>query len=643
MSKPIQKYISLSCNFPGGYIQRLAAIYLTLTLAFGSSYADTPTHDYARAPGFNKSAVIFTQLPDVTTPGSDLYPASAVFWGHMPQYEFQSDAVIKKWVQQIESLRDVNLGVFGRSEWDWGWQWFLEFEENPEDHWVQNLNGDYVHYWYFGEQTHRGKRNNWLSHHSPRFKEFLLYQADRTLMAPVTHFLIDSQASSTRTVHLWGGDFSPYAMSGFREYLAGRYSDAELKQLGIGNIQNFDYQEFLISKGFTAKSYQKKAEKMSEEIPLFEDYVFFNRRALNELVDDLIDYVDKRRPGIAIGATTSIMEPRGYLFNKRLSFLAGELHQETTLKDSVPFVPSLHYKAAEAMKLNLIFFPMPYEYLTVLKRNNIGIVRSWVAQAYAMGAVHSVPLNVWVGGDIGTWNAPVEMHSDLFLFINRHKHLFDDYVSHARTALVLPVAASLDTYGLDGSKTAHESARYLIEHNIPFDLLIIGDKDEPFTSSIKQIDNYDQIFVDSSLEYLSDEQEDMLQKSAVKLVRIDPDSDTRPEVPSTISVSIQGKNSNEFISVLPRTSADPNAPYVLHLINRKFDPEENKMVCHSNIELKFSPSLFPNSISTAKLYTPGHQSKELNINHDAQGNLILKIPDIELWKLIELLPTPPVE
>ncbi|MFC0536865.1 hypothetical protein ACFFKJ_13160 [Pelagicoccus mobilis] len=585
-----------------------------------------------------KSSVLFTQVPDANEQNVEAFGATGVFWGHMPSRELHVQENMDEWVEKVDGLRALGLDFIGRGEFDWGWAWFIDFEAEPEDHWVRDLDGEFVRYEFMGDLEYKGLRNYWVSHHSPRFLDFMKFQVDKLFEGPVTHVMFDSQTSGTRSVHMFGGDFSPYAMSGFREYMKERYWDSELAEMGIVDIDSFDYGEFLKARGMSRTTYESRMRRITGNIPLYEDFVYFNRKVVNEVMDEVFDYVEGKSPGIPIGSTTSLMEPRGFLFSERMTYLAGELFQQaSSVVDGAPLRPILHYRAAEAIGMNLIFFPYPGEWARLVDENRTRQARLWIAQAHAMGAVFTIPKVVWVGGEMGVWNADSELYSDLYRFVGDHARLFDGYRPHARVGYVFPMLASMDAWGIDGTNTAHASMEFLVEENIPFEMIVFGDRDSDLAPSLETLERLEVVFVDGDASYLTDGQEHWLAENGPEMVRFGDRDELVSKLSSKVDVFVGGAAANDWISALPRVSDEAGAPFVVHLVNRVFEPAENRVESHENVRVEIGGGLFSEAISKVLLHRPGEDSEELVVEMTEGGDLVLQVAEIEAWAMLELV------
>lgn len=589
-----------------------------------------------------KSLVLFTQPGGETEANYGHFNADGLHWGFMLSQGITDDAAMNNWADGVENRRAKGRYFFGRGEYDWGWRWMIDYMgNNVGDYWAKDLNGNKINW---STATHKGVTHGWQSHQGPLFEEFLKYQVDRMTLAPVSHMMFDSQTSATRTLQWKGGDFSVPSMNAFREYLRNKYTTQELSNRGINNINNFNYRQFLLNNGITLQIYRGRAGRINGDIPLYEDFVYFQRQALNEVMEVVFDYVDTKRPGIPIGATTNLVEPRGFIFSDRLTYLAGEFPHDSDPNASPPTQMVLHYKLAEDLDKTLIFFPYPDAFNDLRNRNNPRQSRGWIAQSYAMGSIFTIPGRVWTNNADGNWDMGYQNHADLYRFVKDHSELFDDYESLSNVALTYSVYASLLETGMNGSGTARATLDALIRDNISFDMKIFGDPDRPLMPTNAELNEYDVIVQDKDKQYFTNAQNQLINGHSAKVVNFNAGNldNIRNRLSWKLDVLRNGTIDNGIISTLPRVSkVDASAPYVIHLINRKYNQSIDNATTHNNVAVRIPTNMFDNTIIGAKLHIPGQASVDLALNTNVVGEVRLNIGTFSsCWGLIELIHEP---
>lgn len=564
------------------------------------------------------------------------FGATGAFWGHPPEHDFYDDTVIMEWaVNAVETFQNEGFEYTARGEFDWGYGWFTEYTKNPQPHYVRTLDDRNVRMTFMGYHSHNGFNNNWLSNHSPAFVPFFKSQVDQILKANPDKLMFDTQTSSTRTTDLgsFGGDFSPYAMANFRVWLNKKYTTSELAALGVTEIDTFDYADFLKAKGVTHTTWKNAGNTISSDIPLLEDFIYFNRDVWNQKFGEVLDYIRQKQPDIEIGASTQLFESRGYLFNENITFLANELFLDVKAPlVELPTTIITQLKGAQAVDKTLAYFPYPSEFKKLMDENAPRFGRGWVAQAYAYGGLFSIPANVWVGGDVFTWSPGADNYRDIYQFVRNNETLFDNYTSYSKVGLVHAMYSSMKANMLNGGNEVQKSIRILTEDNINFDMLVFGDAGYPVVPRAEDFDQFEHIFYDGDLKYLTPEQQAVLDAQGSKVRHIGQ----RGSIDGlTIEVSINGTASSSTVSAVSRVhESNADAPYVVHLINRPFSGGVTPTL--SGVEVAIPADYFPQAIASAKLHLPDGTRQPVAVTTNAEGDAIIKVNNLEVWGMLEL-------
>ncbi|WP_076419582.1 carbohydrate-binding protein [Colwellia sp. UCD-KL20] len=565
------------------------------------------------------------------------FGATGAFWGHPPEHDFYDDATIVDWTQLVQDYQSEGIEYTARGEFDWGFRWVTEYLTNPEPHYVKTLDNRNVRMTFMGYLSYNGYNNNWLSNHSPAFVPHMKSQVDQILKSNPDKLMFDTQTNSTRSTDMrtFGGDFNDYAMENFRIWLDKKYSSSELTAMGINNINTFNYREFLLAQGVTHTSFMNAADTISGNVPLLEDFIYFNRDVWNQKFAEVLDYIRQQRPDIEIGASTHLFESRGYIFNENITFLSGELNlgARTTIAE-LPTNILVHLKGAEAVEKTLAYFPYPWEFAELRDQDAPRFGRGWVAQAYAYGGLFSIPANVWVGGSTGenTWSPGADNYRDIYQFIRAQEDLFDNYKSYSKVGLVHAMYSSMKAGFIDGGNQIQSSVKLLTEDNINFDLLVFGDAGYPVVPRSSDFDKFDHIFYDGDLNYLTTEQRSVLDAQGSKVKHIGQ----RGTIDGIeINVSVNGAVSNDTVSAVSRIhETNANAPYVVHLINRPFAGGATPTL--NSVEVAIPQGYFPEGVTSAILHLPDGTNTTLVVSTKGNGDAVVTVNNLEVWGIIEL-------
>ncbi|WP_111979921.1 carbohydrate-binding protein [Algibacillus agarilyticus] len=582
-----------------------------------------------------KADVWYTYPQNSQLAGYDNFGATGAFWGHPPEHDFYDDTTIIDWTELVSNFQNQGIEYTARGEFDWGYGWFTEYTTNPEPHYVRTLDDTYVRMTFMGYHSHDGFNNNWLSNHSPAFVPFMKSQVDQILKANPNKLMFDTQTNSTRTTDMrtFGGDFSPYAMQNFRIWLDKKYSNSQLAAMGINNINTFDYKQHLINAGITHDLFRNGADKITGDIPMVEDFIYFNRDVWNQKFGEVLTYIRQQRPDIEIGASTHLFESRGYIFNENITFLSGELNLGA--KQSITELPTkilAHLKGAQAVGKTLAYFPYPWEFAELKAQNAPRFGRGWVAQAYAYGGIFSIPANVWLGGD-GVWSPGADNYRDIYKLVRNKARLFNNYTSYSKVGLVHAMYSSMKAGFIDGGGTMQNSVKLLTEGNFNFDMLVFGDEGYPVVPRAEDFDKFDVIFTDGDLQYLTDDQKAVLDAQGSKVKHIGQRGNYADTV---IAVNVNGTASNDTVSAVSRIhQSNANAPYVVHLINRPFANGVTPTL--NGVKVSIPQGYFPENVTSAKLHLPGGSTTNLTVTTNANGEASVTVNNLEVWGLLELI------
>ncbi len=555
--------------------------------------------------------------------------ATSLAWGMLPRWIDDANGMTA-WKQDIIGLQTKGLEVTGRVEFDAGWWSFVDFVGNPTASWALDLEGNPVDYWWFAGQQEDGYAANWISHHAPDFKAFLKHQVDKVYEAPIDRLLFDTQTSSTRTLRWEGGDFSIHALSGFRSFLKAKYSSSELKAMSVNDVDSFDYRVFLNARGYNTYKYQQEAETWPSPIPLYEDFVLFNRESLNDLMNEVFTYAKTKNGTQEFGVSASLAEPRGWVHSEEVQFLNGELFHSGDWADGTPYYPILDLKLAEALNKKLIFNALPADWESLKTNNRPRQARTWIAQAYAMGGNFLVPGDVWLGNS-GTWDPGFENYQDLYTYIQNNKALFDNQKSHSKVGLLFSTQAQLYE-----TPAIRDAVLYLIQENIPFDVLVFGDAAWNQNPSLEKLKQYEAILSTDDESFLTSEQKTLLNTVGAKKVLWKDKDGLSTKLSAEIKIQASDVNEDWRITAFPKKSVTGDK-YTIQLVNRIYVANQDKPELHENIVVEIDENYFEGKLKKIIYHTPENDSKEIPIVLEG-GVYKIPIGDFSLWGTLELLP-----
>ena len=298
--------------------------------------------------------------------------------------------------------------------------------------------------------------------------------------------------------------FSNVTIEKFRNYLASKYSDEELKQIfGIDNISSHDLKSRIAETMYLPYYERIKADKLNKEY--FEFLEIGNFQAKKRLIEELRKYAKEKGKYVAIAANSyALGTPRiggywckGLLFADLIDFFTFE-NRYTALEEDLPSLPRAKWVAWEKLAYASTHAPavilLGADEAAYIARDNIHSYRNYLsilcAEAYAnRGAFVNWFIRVW--GKESDWLGCAAICE----FVLEHSNLYDGVIDS-------PVAI-LYLYG-EGMRNKSDSylglAQMLAESNVPYEVIFDGDgyyMEERL--SLEQLIPYDLIFIPNVL------------------------------------------------------------------------------------------------------------------------------------------------
>jgi hypothetical protein len=299
----------------------------------------------------------------------------------------------------------------------------------------------------------------WVTTTHPETRSALFAWGKRYLDAGANVLHVDDPALQAGTVE-WGGDFNEGTLSGFRTYLKNSIAVEQRKALGIEDIDTFNYREYLKTRfGIRSKEQYVIRLKTLPSTEIWRRYLQDSVRAYFHEFRGVMNSYAGRPVALSMNALLTSMDSPHL-------FLAG-IPDYVIVETHVDSVPRALLRAATAKALGVGFVPS-------LIPQNVPDTRTAIATYYALGANPLVPWDVFMGADSKgakpRYFGKVEDYGDLFAFVRRYPHLFDDVVA----AKPIGVIVSLGDYRHGEVLSLVES---LASRAIPFSLIPVGSRD----------------------------------------------------------------------------------------------------------------------------------------------------------------------
>ena len=565
--------------------------------------------------GHNNDIMIWAQYnPDIMAWGRDMaYP-----WGGGEQ---RAQEEIELANQTGLSLVATNVDLITATCYE------MYFDTTLQETAVRDVNDEPILVPWFSNRFYYGVPTYWNCTNHPYYREHINGKVATGIgFGANTLHLDDARGSGRFEI---GGCFCDYCIGGFREYLSENYTEEELQALGIDTLETYNYREEVYQICPTKDEFINTYRNSPEEIPLIDDYAHFHFVAVSEFIGEL-DSLAEDIAGKAVYTSINAynLTPNRIVAMDYIDFFSTEVNQRNNSGREAVFA----YKYADALNMSLALTAGAYDWGYVKSNAASNLVKFWMARAYGFSHHFMGPYNQWVfidGIQSGTYTGPTTEFSTVFDFIRRYAHVFDGYEAVGQIGLL-----SSNESLRNGSTTVYSIAQKLYENNFPFGIVIAGDKwlDHPLTED--KLAPYEKIIIQYNA-VLDSNQQALVEtfRQEGKVVDYYNWTLASQQLPSSW-VSLEG---NPPVSIVPRIKPnDPNAPLVIHLLNRDFDVANNQMRVKTNLNLHIDQSLIEgHTITAASILHYEGENQSLTFKSDTTG-ITITIPTLDMWGILLL-------
>ncbi|HJN14544.1 MAG TPA: hypothetical protein QGH10_03585 [Armatimonadota bacterium] len=553
------------------------------------------------------------------------YGATVVAWGFHP-FNVTGEERARQWRQMADAARGVGARYQARVELDAGWKGMIDYDPDFIESACRSLAGEALTYRSWEGLEYKGHLPYQFCTNSPSLRAYLKLQVQEAMAVEPDMLHIDAIAASHMTQ--WrGGCFCRWCVDGFRAFLhTPEHADA-LRQAGIDDLEAFDYGALLRGRGLTVDDYRAQLTRWPPTLPLAQEYLTFHHLSARKMLDELRVEAERLagRP-IPISTSTQLREARDWWsypvadhFTIEASFQAAER--------KVPTLPIFRYRLADALDRRIMSTGVPQWDLTLVRdENRPGLVRTWIAQAYAFGHHFMAPHSMWCGaGEKTRYESKPGDCDDLYRFVSAYRELFDGYEPVAHVGVLYSNGAFRRW-----RREVREAGVTLTQENVPWRFVVAGDEWMPRKLAAADLEGL-QALVVADPTFLDPEQQAVVDAFGDGVVNWADRERLEALVPREISV-----RGADGVMVLPRANP-PGAP-VLHLLNTTYLPDSDSMRAKRSFTLAVADRLFDAETSRATLIAPGSEPTELTARR-VDGGAEIDIPVLDLWAVLRLGPS----
>lgn len=523
-------------------------------------------------------------------------------------------------------VRLFSVSVGFRTEF----QGMIDFSEDFMDAACRNFAGEPFIVPWLWDHKHKDQPAWHFCTNAPLFRDFLYSRLEQRMAHDPDGLHIDDYEGTAGMVTWQQACFCRHCMAGFREYLKEHLSPEQRAALEIGDLDAFDYRQFLLDRGVAPDDYNRRRASL----PLAGGFLDFHLKAAHRFVGDYRKRgADLRGKPITLSVNSPLGDPQRLAIAPQLSYFCCEVgHAASTRK--MPAHPIYIYKLADGVNRPVTSTASGYDWSYVSEHNLTGLIRLWAALSYAHGHMLMAPHRQWCyTKEKGThWaNFPPEELAWVYQFVRRHARLLDRYEAVAPVAVVYDAASRRQYKG-----NVEPIAAALAERNVPFTIVVAGEDWLPdYRLTAGKLAGFRAVVVPTDLA-MDAEQKALIDAvdAEGRLVSWPDDAKLQSLLPEPVTVE-----GSEHVAVVPRAIPDdPAAPVAIHLLNRRYDGQTDTMVPQQNFTVRLRADLFlGREFGRATLHAPKQEPKPCVLRTDGEY-IELTVPQLDLWAMIELAP-----
>ena len=507
----------------------------------------------------------------------------------------------------------------------------IDFNEEFMDAACRDFSGKpFIVPWLWDDNhRHKGQPAWWWCTNSPLYREYLDSRLKQVAAAKPDGLHIDDYRGTSGSVTWLSGGFCRHCMAAFRKYLAKNVAKEKLAELGIDDLDGFDYRQFLIDRGVKPEEYNGRRSSL----PLAAEFYNFQVTSNTAFVAEYRRRAEKLRgKPMSLCVNSGLTNPQALAIAPQLSYFCCEVGHYASRR-AVPDHPVYIYKLADGLARPVTSTASGQDWAYIMEHNLPGLVRTWTALSYSHGHNLMAPHRQWCyTKEKGThwYDGPTDEYAPLYRFVREQAELLDRYEAVAPIAVVYDNATRRKGRG-DIEPICIDLAR----RNVPFTVVIAGDDWLDYRLDADRLKRFKAVVVTEQLDMAGP------QRKLIEAVRDDgrlvvwPDKELLDKlVPAPVTVE-----GSPHVGVVVRAIPDDDkAPIVVHLLNRRYDGEQDAIVPQKNITVRLTRDVIGDRrLVGAVLHTPTAEPQSLTVTVDDAG-ISISVPELSLWGILELLP-----
>ncbi len=582
---------------------------IVLVFAFASACLNAST--------IRRGDVVFMYFPEDAALYAQ-YGGTIQGWGGHPKE--RAGHSFNWWKKKVDGARAAGLKFVASVDYRVDFKGFIDmFSDSFMQAACVDLDGKPIRVPWLMDHDYEGRKAwDWCTN-NPDYKAYLDEQVTRICGVPIDGLHIDDYSGTSSTTAYRGGCFCRHCMEGFRGYLKNAHSPPQLKSMGIKDIRSFDYGAFLRSSGWTTQRLKQERWKA----PLREEFQDFQNQRMLENISATFALAEKLQGKRLIRSVNSAANnPLALLPAPHITNFCGEVPQAGET-GKVSLAPVYVYRLVEGLGRIQTATASGGDWAWAKANDKPGLVRCWIAQAYAYGSVFMAPNHQWCHTpELGThwWDPAPASVAPVTKFAVDNRRLLDGYSTLANLALI---------YSKENYKEVKEAAVLLAKDNIPYAMLVAGDEELPARLTPDLLSWYE--YLVKSEKPLPPGQGELVGRSEKPLVYYDA-------LPREVRRQVKVEGSKKVRVSLRFNRSQPSAPLVCHLLNQDYDlkSDDVKPVNVSVIlDEKFLKRARVVTPQFAILHQPGQEPQRLQLTRSGSG-ISFRVRELGVWGIVEL-------
>lgn len=404
-----------------------------------------------------------------------------------------------------------------------------------------------------------------------------------------------------------GGCHCDYCNEGFSQYVKDNVSPEEGAQLGITDVYNFDYVEYLKAKGITNQS----AYASVVGTPIDRLRIKFYIEKIRDFHARLLAYMEEYS-GIDQFFSINLTDPAVRIGANAYTWLVDEVDGVMGETKSGNMSPGAMFASMLVMrsigKENIVS-PVPKD------PGSVRITHSAIPMAYATGQFMLVPWDTWLHGST-RYYATLEELGGTYELPREYPFLFDNYETPEVVGYV---------FDFNESEIIVDYAKSLLDKGIPARALVRETGTVSYTFDETDFYGLQAVIAAGELPNLTEREKELIENSGIQFI---PANDNAAINNIENTFWTVRNNDSDISTVLRTNKLYDNAPVVVHAVNYNTAAKENVEIEINNMYLPQGNNLKVN------VYKPQTDCKTISVK---KGETTTKfvIDSVDRWTVLE--------